>query len=189
MESVTKYIINIDTASLIPHYNELGELWTIVIEKNGYLLVEMSPHAVIDFNLRYYGSSMRSAKDGVKAIIGNVNVPPVTVNEVQGIYWLSSKPILAPGCVWFSLHFIVDCLCDHKGGANVYLTNGHMIQVDVCRKKMDKQINQTYLLKSKKEERTKQMLNQQKALSKLVIKKQFEQLNFEIASEESKPLN
>lgn len=180
MKQFKDYIMNIETAALIPHYNEFGRLVTIVFERDRYFIVEMSPYALIDYNLRYYGSSMRGAKDGAKDVIGNISMPPVAINEALEIYWLPSKSPTEDDCVWFGLHFIVSCDCDGQGGANVSLTNGYVVQVDLCYKKMNKRINQTHILKSKTEKRTKQMLEKSKMTMQMFIKKLPEQLNFEI---------
>ena len=184
MESNTPYIVNVNTDVFIPYYNEFGELRTIVLENDVFKEVALSPYKLIDYNLRYYGSSMRGARDGTKEIIGNVSLAPVMINEKQGIYMVPSKSPRSEDCIWFNLNAYLKCEHDQMGGTYVILTNGNIVQVDVPRNKMEKQFNQTYVLKSKREKRTKQMEQTETISKRFFVKFNQKQLNFELFEEE-----
>jgi competence protein ComK len=184
MENNTPYIVNVNTDVFIPYYNEFGELRTIVLEKNACKEEALSPYKLVDYNLRYYGSSMRGARDGTKAIIGNVSLAPVMINEKQGIYMVPSKSPRSDGCIWFNLDAYLRCEPDQMGGTYVILTNGNIIQVDVPRDKMEKLFNTAYILKSKREKRTKQMEQTETISKRFFVKFNPKQLNFELFEEE-----
>ena len=183
MEIKTPYIVNVKTDVFIPFYNEFGELGTIVLERDSCKEVALSPYKLIDYNLRYYGSSMRGAKDGTKAIIGNVKLAPVMINETQGIYMVPSKSPRSEGCIWFNLDSYFKCEHDGMGGTYVILTNGNIIQVDVPKVTMERLFNQAYILRAKREKRTKQMEQTETTSKRIFIKFNPKQLNFELFEE------
>ena len=185
MENKIPYIINVNTDVFIPYYNEFGELGTIVLEGDVCKEVPLSPYKLIDYNLRYYGSSMRGAKDGTKEIIGNVKMAPVMINETKGIYMVPSKSLRSEGCMWFNLKSYFKCEDDQKGGTYVILTNGNVIQVDVPKAKMERLFSQAYELKSKREKRTEQMEQTEETSKRIFIKFNPKQLNYELFEEEN----
>ena len=185
MENKTPYIVNVNTDVFIPYYNEFGVKGTIVLERNGCKEVALSPYKLVDYNLRYYGSSIRGARDGVKATIGNVSRAPVMINEVQGIYMVPSKSPRSEGCIWFNLDAYFKCEDDQMGGTYVILTNGNIIQVDVPKEKMEKLFNTAYVLKSKREKRTKQMEQTDTISKRFIVKFNPKRLNFELYEEEN----
>ena len=185
MENKTPYIVNVNTDVFIPYYNEFGELRTIVLERDLCKEVPLSPYKLIDYNLRYYGSSMRGARDGVKATIGTASRPPVMINEAQGIYMVPSKSPRLESCIWFNLDSYLKCVDDQLGGAYVILTNGNIIQVDVPKIRMENHFDRAYVLKSKREKRTKQMEQTDPISKRFFVKFNPNQLNFELYEEEN----
>lgn len=152
MEIQTQYIIKMHTIAFIPYFNECGKLMTIVVEMDDVVMVDLAPIALMEWNLRYYGSSMRGAKEGTKSVLGNINRPPLTVCEAKGIYWFPSKSARADDCIWFALHNVVDCEVVN-GKVCVLLTDNGFIEVDVSCPKMNERINNAYSLKGRREKR------------------------------------
>lgn len=64
-----KDIMNSETMMYMPVYDSFGNLCTRVIEKNNEYLSKLAPTKLMDYNLRYFGSSLRGAFDGSKMIL------------------------------------------------------------------------------------------------------------------------
>lgn len=157
MKKMKNYLISVKTAAILPEFTEYGTLNSIVIEHNKFIYVTQSPSSIIDFNLRLNGSSMRGARDGVKAILGNISMNPVVINETQGVYWFPSKSYSHLDCIWFALHFQKWYERINERVTKVTLLNDFVINIDVSCRAFENRLQRTYLLKSKKEERLKQM--------------------------------
>lgn len=170
MKKLVHYIKKLDSAAFIPYYDDFGKLVTFVLEANQYFTVEKTPYYVMDKSLRYYGTSMRGAKDGVKEILGNVNMSPVIVNVEHGMYWLPTKSPRAADCAWLCLAFIFSCKDDGQGGSIVTLTTGDKIHLDVECLKLKNRIHQTYVLKCEIEKRIKLMQQRKKQRKSVRIK-------------------
>ncbi|MER1999954.1 MAG: competence protein ComK, partial [Lysinibacillus sp.] len=79
MSTMMQYIMRSNAMALIPYFNDAGEVETIVLEQEQYVYVKQKPYSLIESNLRYYGSSMRGAKDGVTALLGKTNMAPIPI--------------------------------------------------------------------------------------------------------------
>lgn len=76
-----KDIMNSETMMYMPVYDSFGNLCTQVYEKNNEYISTLPPTKLLDFNLRYFGSSLRGAFDGSKMILGKLNKNPIVVHE------------------------------------------------------------------------------------------------------------
>ena len=65
--------MNSETMMYMPVYDSFGNLCTQVYEKNNEYISTLPPTKLLDFNLRYFGSSLRGAFDGSKMILGKLN--------------------------------------------------------------------------------------------------------------------
>lgn len=160
MNKKNKYIMNYDTMLFKPEYDSLGNLCTCVIEKNGQIVSNLAPTQLMDFNLRYFGSSLRGAFDGSKMILGKLNKNPIIVQERLNILWFPSRSPLSPECTWFAVHHIDDYQAVDKKRTRVIFFNGNETIVDVSIKAFEYRIQRAYVLKYRLEKRTKLMLVQ-----------------------------
>ncbi|KOS66690.1 competence protein [Lysinibacillus contaminans] len=156
----SKYIMNYETMLFKPEYDSFGNLCTRVIEKNGQLVANLAPTQLMDFNLRYFGSSLRGAFDGSKMILGKLNKNPIIVQERLNILWFPSRSPLSPECTWFAVHHIDDYQAVDKKRTRVIFFNGSETIVDVSIKAFEHRIQRAYVLKYRLEKRTKLMLVQ-----------------------------
>lgn len=154
------YIMNSETMLYIPEYDSCGKLCTRVMERNSEYVSTLTPTQLMDFNLRYFGSSLRGAFDGSKMILGKLNKNPIIVHERFNILWFPSKSHLHPECFWFAVHHIEDYFAVDKRRTKVIFINGKDVIVDVSIKAFEYRIQRSYLLKYRLEKRIKSMLIQ-----------------------------
>lgn len=155
MHESNKYVLKHETVLFLPEYDVKGNLCTIGLENGKPFLVNMSPTALVDYNLRYYGSSLRGANEGSRMILGNSSMYPIVVNEMLDIYWFPSMSPNREACIWFAAHHIQDYKGTGKKKTKVLLSDKSTITIDVSVYSFDKKIQKTYLLKCKLEGRTK----------------------------------
>lgn len=152
-----EYVLNYETAVFIPDYDDNGKLTTIVITQNDVQKVNIAPTQLMDFNLKYLGSSLRGAMEGSRMILGPISMPPLVINETTGIYWFPSTSPKRDDCVWFALQHIKEYKEIGKKKTQVILTNGCVIEIDVSYYTFEKKVQRAYKLKGKIEERIKQL--------------------------------
>lgn len=155
MKIVEKFILNYDTVLFYPYYDDFGKLLTVVIGNQEPFLVDMSPSSLMDYNLKYYGSSLQGATDGAKMILGKTHVNPVVINEKYDLYWFPSKSSSRDDCVWFALHHVKDYEGIQKGYTKVEFTDESSFTLDISKYSFDKKVQRAYQLKGKVEGRTK----------------------------------
>lgn len=160
MEKKGEYIMNYETMLFKPEYDSLGNLCARVRETNGEFVSNLAPTKLMDFNLRYFGSSLRGAFDGSKMILGKLNKNPIIVQERLNIFWFPSKSPFIPECTWFAVHHIEDYQAIDKKKTRVIFVNGSDTEVDVSIKAFEYRIQRAYLLKYRLKKRTKLMLMQ-----------------------------
>ncbi|KYG91198.1 competence protein ComK [Metasolibacillus sp. FSL H7-0170] len=157
MELLKNYIFTTETAMLYEATNEFAEPFSIVIEKHRVVYVAMSKQKLLEYNLKHFGSSYRGARDGSRAVLGNVHMYPIAVNPAQNIYWFPSESITSSSSIWIALH----CLCHYEDAGNertkIILTNGRSYFVPVYYKAFKKRVDHAHLLKSKMEQRAQHM--------------------------------
>ena len=149
-----EFILNDETIVFYPQYDQFGNLLTGVMEKHGTFVVDMPSTDLIDYNLKYYGSSLKGASDGTKMILGEISMKPIVMNEKLGLYWFPSKSPSSEDCVWFALHHIKDYCSYGKKKTLVTFSNGSTIVVDISVTSFDKKVQRAYKLKGKVEGRT-----------------------------------
>ncbi|WP_042471155.1 competence protein ComK [Bacillus ndiopicus] len=157
MDVLKNYIFTTETAMLAEGTNEFGEYFSIVIEKDCILYVAMSKQKLVEYNLKHFGSSYRGARDGSRAVLGNVHMYPIAINPAQNIYWFPSESITSPSSVWIALHCLSHFEDDGNRRTKIILTNGRSFIVPVCFKAFTKRVDHAHLLRAKMEQRAQHM--------------------------------
>lgn len=160
MTASNNFVLDYDTILFLPRFTTTGKLCTTVMKMDGAFDEELGPTALIDFNLRYYGSSLRGARDGAKMILGNGYMHPVIINERLGLYWFPSKSPFQSDCIWFALHQIKDSVAVGTNKTKIFFHNGSTITIDISRAVFDNKVHKTYKLKARMESRTDGILMQ-----------------------------
>lgn len=116
-------VMNSGVVAYVPILKDDGRLFTMVVRTDRLLEVEMSPTILMDAVLRYYGSSLRGAKEGTRALLGDIFMQPVVVSEKQGLYWFPGMSTTHIDCVWFALHHVQNHTTIDKNRIAIQLTN------------------------------------------------------------------
>ena len=153
-------IMSSKTMLYIPKYDAHGNLCTRVIERDYEYISKLAPTKLMDYNLRYFGSSLRGAFDGSRMILGKLNKNPIVVHEQSNIVWFPSMSYLRRECTWFAVHHIQDYLAVDKKNTRVIFMNGYETNVELSVKAFENRIQRAFLLKYKLEKRTKNLLVQ-----------------------------
>ncbi|GLC87783.1 competence protein ComK [Lysinibacillus piscis] len=151
----TEDVMNSETMLYEPVYDEFGNLNTNVIEKDGEYISTMAPTKLMDFNLRYFGSSLKGACEGSKTILGKLNKNPILVYEKL---WFPSKSPWHRECAWYAVHHIYDYGIVDKKRTKIIFTNGRERTVDMSVKALEYRMQRAFLLKYKLEIRKKNLL-------------------------------
>ncbi len=181
MRHSTNYVMTYSTILFLPRYDEFGNLFTTVMDNNSLFVVEMEPTALIDLNLKYYGSSLRGAGDGANMILGKGQMYPVIVNEKLDLYWFPSKSPSKKDCIWFALHHIEETIELPNKHTQIIFSNGSTFIIDISKMSFDKKIQKAYKLKGKIESRTKATTMQvSESRGQYHIAKNQKDINFDV---------
>lgn len=154
------YLINIQTLAIEACWNDFAEPCAKVYEEHQIIEVSQAALTIIEDSLHENGQTFRGAKEGTYALIGRVQLPPITVNEVHGIYWIYTALPKENRGIWLAQHAI------HKYvevGDRVLVTliNGQQLYANMKLKSFEKKLKEVALLKQRREQRTLFMLRQQ----------------------------
>lgn len=149
MSLENKYVVKHETVLFLPKYNQYGNPSTVVMEESAPFEVSMHPKSLIDYNLKYYGSSLQGARDGAKAILGEVRMYPVVINEKLDIFWFPSKSVVSADCIWFALHHLRDYAAIDSKNTKVLLSNGSTVSIETSIYSFDKKVQRAYKLRGK----------------------------------------
>lgn len=157
--TVSHYESSVHTLAYVPKWNANGEPYTEVYEMHRTVHVKKPTRTVAEDTLRFNGQTMRGARDGTIALLGKVNCPPFTVNEMHGMYMLYTGPVTDPETVYLMLHGIKDSDVDEEtGGTLVTLINGEVLPLKVKFNTFKKREAIAMRLQYKRERRTELML-------------------------------
>ncbi|QTD40825.1 competence protein ComK [Sporosarcina sp. Te-1] len=174
-------VMNTETMAFVPNWNDDGSLSTVVVRTDGLQDVERTPTELMDAVLRYYGSSLRGAKDGARAILGEISMQPVLVSEKLGLYMFPSTSPANKGCIWFSLHHIDSYkMIDNKRIA-VKLMNGSTITVETSLYSFDQKVKRASHLRCRLEGRPAYQVNETQVSYQ--INKEIEDRNYQFGED------
>lgn len=130
MKNETKSLITPGTSLIYPYFNTVGKLCSVLYKDGEFIRVEMSPTEVVDDSMKYFGTSLRGGIEGGKAVMGDIHMTPVMVNERLDMYLFPSKSPSSSNCVWFQLSNILIFLPIDKSNTKVILHDGTVFRVD-----------------------------------------------------------
>ena len=96
------YSISKKTLAIIP----CGEKKSLVYEEDDCFLVDSKPNKIMDFNCKYYGSSMNGRIKGTDSLIGISYKAPIIVEENNPIVFFPTTSPRLKQCAWISLNNI-----------------------------------------------------------------------------------
>lgn len=156
MEKKGSYIINKETMSLIPKYDEFGNKYTLVYERNNTYFVDEPSQKIIEKSCTFYGSSYEGRVTAAKIILKKDKMLPVPISNSLGIYFFPVSSPKNPNCVWFSHKHIKGLEKCEKNQTRIILENQKPLIVDVAKRRMEIKLHRTaqliFILESRNKE-------------------------------------
>lgn len=185
MKMSKDYIITKGTAVIYPEFTEEGVLQSVAMEGNVLQRVSKKPMDIVDENLRYYGSSLRGAKDSTKIVLGEVFMSPVVINELLNIFFFPSKSPNQPDCIWFALYHIRSYIEIDAKRTCITFINGAKLKVDISYNSFNNRYKNACKFKNLIDGRTNQlMINEMSHSATYLITKDRSNRNFGVKEEE-----
>lgn len=154
-----EYAIKQETMVILPEYNTEGYLHSRIYNRHGVSTTDLSPFDLIDYNLRFFGSSLRGSLDGARTILGNGSMNPVILHKELDILLFPCKSPFKEDCVWFSLRHVTGSVSAGKSQTQVSLSNGSTITINVSKHAFNKRIQKAYEFRFKMQARQKEFEN------------------------------
>lgn len=131
MESMSNYILSPKTLALLPHYNEYGEIETIVVEDKETFKVPKKQLDVLKQGARYYGTTLETTKIVMKDVFGNTNMAPIIMYAPQPLVFFPAKRLKDDLCSWFSALGVMNAFPLANRFCEVLLMNGDVVELDI----------------------------------------------------------
>lgn len=173
-----EYRLDENALVLIPEYDN-GRKLTKVLNKNDVLLVEGTQEEILDATLRYYGNSLRGAREGAKSVLGNIKRMPIMVNEILGQFWFPTTSPSNDDCIWLAFHHILNYEAIDKSHTKVRMSGGSYIVVPISVSSLETKVQRTCKLRYEFEIRTNRAREQiREQVIKYEVIKQSGHLNY-----------
>ncbi|WP_071460885.1 competence protein ComK [Bacillus massilinigeriensis] len=105
---LSNYLISKDTSWLTGVYDQNGRPITRVLEKGKDFLVNMTPQAIIEDTLNYYGSNLQGALASAKKLFGNIKMTPFIVIPRHAVCLFPTKSPSKHGCIFINVQHILN---------------------------------------------------------------------------------
>lgn len=151
MREAKEFYMNKDTILFIPKCDEYGNLYTCILENDDLFRNDLSPTALMNENLKYYGSNLDGAIAGARVILGKICMSPIVVSDSHGLYWFPSKSHKHKDCAWLALHHIKTYQTAGKKKTLVTFSNGSTYEVGMSFYSFEERVKRTYKLKAENE--------------------------------------
>lgn len=136
------YIINKETCAIIATYEGAQ-----VIEKNKVINFCKSPKDIINYNCKYYGSSLEGRLEATKEMI-NVNYKaPIIVSESKKIVMFPTSSVREKYCSWINLDHAVKHFNYNREKQLLNFKKGKNICLGIGEKTLENQIMRSSRLK------------------------------------------
>ena len=156
MEVKKQYIIKRETGMILPHYSENGCLYSRVFEGTESFLVEKKPLELIDFSTAYYGHCLKGALAAARKALGNIDMPPVKISGILGMYWFPCSSPKKNDCVWLNIEHIIDFEAVGRRTVKVTMKHGHSIELEMSFRRFIRKYHHALSYKSIMEQRAKE---------------------------------
>lgn len=130
-----------DACVLIPKFDELNNLYTLMITPTGYKKVPLTPMQLLDMELKQHGSSIKGAKEAAKAVLNSNSINPIMIPRSPLFHiWFPTEAMRnKENCMYFALHHVHDIEPYWENHSIIVLMNYERIKVPVSYSKLNKQ--------------------------------------------------
>jgi competence protein ComK len=136
------YVINKDTCAIIATYEG-----SKIIERNKVIHFYHTPKKIINYNCKYYGSSLEGRLEATKEMI-NVNYKaPIIISESKKIVMFPTTSVREKHCSWINLDYVLNYFNYNKEKQLLKLISSDKISIDISEKTLENQIMRSSRLK------------------------------------------
>lgn len=138
------YQLSDTTMALIPTEVD-GEWHTLVYDESetSTLLIEDSPHHLVNEACQSYGEKMISRIDGAKILCDFGSKTPIAVSSIHSMFFFPNESPTSSSCSWFSHSHIRKILGAEFGGSKLLFRNGFELYVPTSKGVMNNQVFKT----------------------------------------------
>src|SRR5690606_23210977 len=94
-----EYIVGKQAMTLLPVYDEYGNLGTLVKESDNddFIHIRKKTYDIMNDSLLHYGKGdLQGVMKASKVLLGNIDMPPIMMSRKLGIYWIPLSSPAAP---------------------------------------------------------------------------------------------
>lgn len=138
------YQLSDTTMALIPTEVD-GEWHTLVYDEkeSSSLLIDQSPHHLVNEACVNYGEKMISRMDGAKILCDFNSKAPIAVSSIHNLFFFPNESPSSSSCSWFSHSHIRKILGADFGGSKLLFRNGFELYVPTSKGVMNNQVFRT----------------------------------------------
>ncbi|MCF6136685.1 competence protein ComK [Pseudalkalibacillus berkeleyi] len=138
-----EYLINGETMVILPHYNEHGHLFSLVMEWGRELLVSEKPMEIIKNNCLFHGSSYQGRVEGAAHLTKYNRMVPIMICNRSSIYFFPTHSPKTESCIWIAHGHVKEIVPSDADSCQVILSNHRAIPIKVSRAAMEIKVNRT----------------------------------------------
>ncbi len=174
------YIITTETSVIFPYYNESGRLLSMVLEGDQLLFIDSRPTAIIDYNLRRIGSSLRGAAEGASEILGRTFMSPVSISKTHRIYMTPTSSPRSEDCIWLAVGQVDRYVRNARNEVTVVLRNGSTVELPLSAYQFKERVRQACTLQYSIETNARQAIKvKENYTQSYMLRKPEKGLNYE----------
>lgn len=130
MKEVKKHIIDGATMAITPTFDEYGNRYSNVHEKESTVFVKQKPLDIIKESCEYYGSSLNGCVAGTKKVMGGFpTMTPIALCAGLELFFL---PLEAPKnveCIWLAYNYVSRVVSTGSIESEIFFKNGFSFTV------------------------------------------------------------
>ncbi|MDF2535533.1 MAG: competence protein ComK [Bacillales bacterium] len=129
MEIQSNYVINQNTAAILPEFKFDGAK-ALVIENYNQFYVSKSPTQIIASSLLQYGSSLSGAKSSSQHFLGQIRRHPIMICSKLEIFFYTTSSMKNHDAVWISGAHTKQIRKINNKRTQIHFVNGDFVEID-----------------------------------------------------------
>lgn len=148
VDFVTEYEINRYTMAIFPVKKD-GKLYSKVLEVDRSIYVSLSPFRIVENSCSYYGVPFVGRKDGARLVAGFTRKSPITIDQINDLYFFPTVSPKNDECCWISLHYVLNMSATPLSTTYVEFSNKEEVEVPISFSSFETQLHRTAFLRTK----------------------------------------
>ncbi|WLD94752.1 competence protein ComK [Alkalihalobacillus sp. AL-G] len=141
--TVPEYLINADTMVILPHFDQHGNLYSVVCEVGRRFYVKQKPWEIINNSCLFNGSSFQGRVEGAIHITKYNRMVPIMICNRQGIYFFPTQSSKSETCIWFAHDHIKAIIAIDSESCEVFLSSRMRVPINSTKAVIETKVNRT----------------------------------------------